>query len=167
MSAGSRFKQALVIRLDLGMGRGKMAVQCSHAALSAAEVARAKFRDWYEAWISEGQTKVALKTKELSSLLELAARARRIPLPAYLVRDKGLTQVPPGEVTCLGIGPAPSATLDLITGNLPLLRLSRLEGFVQSPPVLLQHFEPAPRVFDVVAKLQSLGFSKRVSNPLV
>ncbi len=121
MSAGSRFKQALVIRIDLGMGRGKMAVQCSHAALSAAEVARAKFRDWYEAWMSEGQTKVALKTKELSSLLELAATARRIPLPAYLVRDKGLTQVPPGEVTCLGIGPAPSATLDLITGNLPLL----------------------------------------------
>jgi len=38
-----------------------------------------------------------------------------------LVRDRGLTQVPPGTITCLGLGPAPADLLDSLTGNLTLL----------------------------------------------
>ena len=116
-----RFKQALVVRLDLGMGRGKIAVQCSHAAVSAAEEARTKFPTWYRDWMNEGQAKIALKISEIGSLLTLERRARSLSLPTYMVRDRGLTQVPPGEITCLGIGPAPSTTLDNLTGNLSLL----------------------------------------------
>ncbi len=103
------------------MGRGKIAVQCSHAAVSAAEEARSNFRGWYEAWMSEGQSMIALKVKEVTSLLELERKARNLHLPAYLVRDKGITQIPPGSITCLGIGPAPSGTLDILTRKLTLL----------------------------------------------
>ncbi len=103
------------------MGRGKIAVQCSHAAVSAAEQARAKVPEWYEAWRAEGQAKIALKVREVTSLLELERKAHALHLPTYLVQDRGLTQVPAGTVTCLGIGPAPSGTLDILTRRLPLL----------------------------------------------
>jgi len=42
-------------------------------------------------------------------------------LPAVVIRDRGLTQIAPGTVTCLGLGPAPSELVDAITGKLPLL----------------------------------------------
>ncbi len=116
-----RFKQALVVRLDLGMGRGKIAVQCSHAAVSSAEKARIDFHEWWRAWIGEGQCKVALKVRGLEALLELEGRARRMHLPLCKVADRGLTQIPPGTFTCLGVGPAPSNLIDGLTGDLRLL----------------------------------------------
>lgn len=116
-----RFKQALVVRLDLGMGRGKLAVQCSHAAVSAAEKARTDFPRWWESWIGEGQCKVALKVRKLEALMELERKARGMNLPFYRVTDRGLTQIPPGTLTCLGIGPAPTDTIDSLTGGLSLL----------------------------------------------
>ena len=114
-------KQVLVVRTDLGMGRGKMAVQCSHAAVSSAELARTKFRDWYDKWMREGQAKIALKVKDEDQLLELVKRARGIPIPSFIVRDMGLTQVQAGTITCLGLGPAPVKTVDILTGKLRLL----------------------------------------------
>ncbi len=114
-------KQVLVIRMDLGMGRGKMAVQCAHAAVSSAEQARTRFREWYDKWIREGQAKIAVKVKDEYQLLELERQARATHVPAYLVHDMGLTQVAVGSITCLGIGPAPVPMVDMLTGNLPLL----------------------------------------------
>ncbi len=121
MSEGFIFKQALVVRLDLAMGRGKIAVQCSHAAVSAAEEARIQSPSWWKGWLNEGQCKVALKVRELEAISELERRARAKGLPVFVVRDRGLTQVEPGTVTCVGIGPAPSEMLDALTGDLPLL----------------------------------------------
>jgi len=107
--------------MDLGMGRGKVAVQCSHAAVSSAEQARIRFREWYDKWIQEGQAKIAVKVKDENELLDLERRARAMHLPAYVVHDMGLTQVPTGSITCLGIGPAPVNIVDTLTGELALL----------------------------------------------
>ncbi len=121
MSQEFAYKQALIIRLDLKIGRGKIAVQCSHAAVSAAEEARIRFPQWWKGWLEDGQRKIALKVPDLDALLNLENVARRNRLPVYLVRDRGLTQVPPNTVTCVGIGPAPSNLVDNLTGDLALL----------------------------------------------
>ena len=103
------------------MGLGKIVVQCCHASISAEEETRTRFPDWWQAWIQEGQCKIALKVKELQTILGLAKRAEAVDLPHYLVRDRGLTQVKPGTITCLGIGPAPTDRLNPLTGELALL----------------------------------------------
>ena len=120
MSERLGFKQVLVVRLDLEMGRGKAAVQCAHAAVSAAEEARNHEHNWWKFWMDEGQLKVAVKVPDLDSLLDLERKGRAKGIPLHLVRDKGLTQVPPGTVTCLGLGPAPAEVVDSLTGNLAL-----------------------------------------------
>jgi peptidyl-tRNA hydrolase, PTH2 family len=121
MSDDFRFKQVLVIRSDLEMGRGKAAVQCAHAAVSAAEEARNHLHSWWKSWMEEGQLKVAVKVPDLDSVLDLERKGRSKGIPAHLVRDRGLTQVPPGTITCLGLGPAPADIVDSLTGNLTLL----------------------------------------------
>ena len=116
-----RYKQVLGVRSDLKMGKGKIAVQCSHAAVSASEEARKSSLDWWRIWMHEGQSKVAVKVSGLSPILDLGRRSRENGLPFYVVRDMGLTQVEPGTVTCIGIGPGPVVKVDLLTGDLPLL----------------------------------------------
>ena len=48
-------------------------------------------------------------------------KAKRKQIPTEIIRDRGLTELPPGTVTSLGIGPAPTAEVDRITSDLPLL----------------------------------------------
>ncbi len=114
-------KQAIVARQDIKMGKGKLAAQVAHASLSAAEEAMNRHYDWYEEWKGEGQKKVVLKVKSEAELRELFKRAKSARLPAALVEDRGLTQLEPGTLTCLGIGPGPDADVDAITGKLKLL----------------------------------------------
>lgn len=123
-SAGSptfRYKQVIAMRTDLKMSRGKIAVQAGHAAVSAAEEARKKHRDWWAAWIREGQCKIAVRVDSEQALLEIEERATKSNLPTALIIDRGLTEIPPDTITCLGIGPGQTVQIDAITGKLPLL----------------------------------------------
>lgn len=114
------FKQAIVVRSDLGMGKGKAAAQSSHAALEAYEKALKKEPRWVEAWKKSGQAKVVLKIGSEKGLLEIFERAKRT-LPASLIHDAGRTQIETGTATCVAIGPAPCAEIDRITKELKLL----------------------------------------------
>lgn len=116
-----RYKQVIVFRSDLKMSKGKIAAQAGHAAVSAAEEASKHRKDWWEAWIREGQCKIAVKVKSEKDLLELEKQAKEFALPCALITDRGLTEIPPETITCLGIGPAPTEKIDKITGALPLL----------------------------------------------
>jgi PTH2 family peptidyl-tRNA hydrolase len=115
------YKQVLVIRMDLKMSRGKIAVQIAHAAVSAAEEARKHSLVSWRGWLWEGQKKVAVKVSNEEELLALRDKAIKAGLPVHLIRDRGLTELPPSTTTALGIGPARAETVDKITGDLPLL----------------------------------------------
>ncbi|AUG48062.1 aminoacyl-tRNA hydrolase [Haloarcula taiwanensis] len=110
-------KQAIVARADIGMGEGKLAAQVAHASLSAYEDAGPKPR---KAWKGAGQKKVVLKATSESELFELADVAEREGLPHAVVRDAGRTQLDPGTVTALAVGPAEDELVDRVTGDLPL-----------------------------------------------
>lgn len=116
-----KMKQAVVVRSDLKMSVGKTAVQVAHAAVSAAERCRKTRPEWFEEWLREGQKKVVLKVNSIQELYRLFEAAREMGLPAEIIEDAGLTELEPGTVTALGIGPAPSEKIDRITGSLPLL----------------------------------------------
>ncbi len=115
------YKQVLVFRADLKMSKGKIAAQAGHAAVSAAQDAYARHKKWWEAWLFEGQRKIAVKVKDEKELSELEAAAKDLGLPHALIVDRGLTEIPAGTVTCLGIGPAPEDKINRLTGKLPLL----------------------------------------------
>ncbi|MFD1632673.1 peptidyl-tRNA hydrolase Pth2 [Haloplanus ruber] len=110
-------KQAIVARTDLGMGQGKLAAQVAHAALSAYEDADDRTR---RAWKGEGQKKVVLKASGESELFELADTAERAGVPHAVIRDAGHTQLDPGTVTALAVGPGDDAAIDRVTGDLSL-----------------------------------------------
>ncbi len=114
----TEYKQCIIVRDDLKLSKGKLAVQVAHAAVSTYEYASEEVR---KAWKQGGQKKVVLRVPGLKELFELKELARRHGFPAVLITDAGLTEVPPGTTTVLGIGPAEAGELDKITGNLKLL----------------------------------------------
>lgn len=110
-------KQAIVARTDIGMGTGKLAAQVAHASLTAYEEAGSEAR---REWKGEGQKKVVLKGSGETELFELADIARREGVPYAIIRDAGHTQLDPGTVTALAVGPAPDERVDAVTGALSL-----------------------------------------------
>ena len=120
-SSSFAYKMVIVVRTDIKMSKGKMAAQAGHAAVSASEYARKNRSEWWTPWIMEGQCKIAVKVKSEQEILELERKARNAGLPATLIVDRGLTEIPPNTLTCLGIGPAPANKMDPITGKLSLL----------------------------------------------
>ncbi len=101
--------------------KAKSPLKQAHAAISAAQDAYVHHKKWWDAWLFEGQKKVALKVATEKELCELEEAAEDLGLPHALIIDRGLTQIPEGSITCLGIGPAPSGMIDRLTGQLKLL----------------------------------------------
>ncbi len=114
-------KQVILIRTDLKMGTGKKVAQACHAAVESSDRVRIQNKANWKAWKNAGQKKIVLKAKSLEQLQDIVKELERQKIPHFLVMDAGLTQLPPGTITALGIGPHPASQLDKITGDLKLL----------------------------------------------
>lgn len=97
-----------------------MAAQVAHAAVSCALKAKAKKPRLFNDWLSEGQRKIVVRADDLKALKEIERNAASEGLVTEMIVDAGLTEVPPGTVTCVGIGPAKADEVDKITGHLKL-----------------------------------------------
>ena len=121
MTGPMNHKLVVAVRSDLDLSRGKLAVQVAHAAVMAALDAKARHRKAFQDWYDEGQKKVVVKADGLQELHLLQAKASGLGLTTALVEDAGLTELPPGTVTCLAVGPGPNALVDQVTGHLKLV----------------------------------------------
>ncbi len=110
-----------MVRTDLKMGKGKLAVQVAHAAVSSAEQTRRHNPKWLESWFSNNQGKICVKVDSEKELRILKGKLDEMGIPNAIIEDAGLTQLEPGTTTCLGIGPAPADILDRYTGEMKLL----------------------------------------------
>jgi len=113
-------KQAIIIRSDLGMSKGKIAGQCAHASVSAYALALSREKEDAREWEEEGQKKIVLKVGGEGELLALYEQMKR-EMPCALIRDAGKTQLEPGTITCFGAGPADEAIINKYTKELKLL----------------------------------------------
>ncbi|MDK6027796.1 peptidyl-tRNA hydrolase Pth2 [Ignisphaera sp. 4213-co] len=116
-------KQVIVVRTDIKMGKGKLATQVAHAAVEAVFQCLEKKTcvDMLNVWRRQGQKKIVVKVKSLEELLQIKKMAEEMGINTVIIADAGLTQLEPGTITALGLGPAPAELIDKITGNLPLL----------------------------------------------
>ncbi|PQE04977.1 hypothetical protein CJF30_00004763 [Rutstroemia sp. NJR-2017a BBW] len=116
-------KMVLVVRTDLGMTKGKIAAQCSHATLACYKnfLRKDPKSQILRRWERQGQAKVALQVKSEDDLDVLEAKALSLGVVAEIIADAGRTQIASGSHTVLGIGPAPKSVIDQITGSLKLL----------------------------------------------
>jgi PTH2 family peptidyl-tRNA hydrolase len=112
------YKQVILVRQDLKMPKGKIAVQCSHASV---EATLKSHKDDLKDWQHSGMKKVVLKVKDLKELITYRNLAEKSGLVCALITDAGKTVLEPGTVTCLGIGPDKEEKIDKVTGDLKIL----------------------------------------------
>ncbi|KAM4844225.1 peptidyl-tRNA hydrolase 2, mitochondrial [Thomomys bottae] len=120
MGESGEYKMILVVRNDLKMGKGKVAAQCSHAAVSAYKQIQRRNPQVLKQWEYCGQPKVVVKAPDEETLIELLTHAKMLGLTVSLIQDAGRTQIEPGSRTVLGIGPGPADLIDKVTGHLKL-----------------------------------------------
>ena len=141
---GEECKLVLVVRTDLGMGKGnfpnfleggvrkwkangfppgKIAAQCSHATLGCYKyfLSHSPSSPLLKRWESLGQAKIALQVPSEDEMQMLQAQAISLGLCAQVIHDAGRTQIASGSATVLGVGPGPKSVVDKVTGHLKLL----------------------------------------------
>lgn len=114
------YKMVMVVRKDLKLSPGKLAVQVSHAAVTCA-IKSKKNNTHFKKWYNEGQKKVVVKCEDVEHMMFLRDKAKKEGLTTCIVTDAGLTEIEPGTKTVLAIGPGPNNLVDNITGDLSLL----------------------------------------------
>jgi PTH2 family peptidyl-tRNA hydrolase len=112
------YKQAILVRNDLKLPKGKMAAQAAHASVEA--VLRAE-KDKVKSWRAEGMGKIVLKVDDEKELYNHIQQAKDAGMTTSIITDAGHTVVEPGTVTCGAIGPDKAEKVDLIISKLKLV----------------------------------------------
>ena len=126
----SSHKQVIVVRRDLNMRKGKIAISSAHASLKAVLDLCDKSSNTYtlhlddrlKPWITGLFKKICVYVNSEAELLDVYQRAVDAGLICSIILDAGLTEfngVP--TLTAVAVGPDYSDKIDAITGKLPLL----------------------------------------------
>lgn len=120
---GEKCKMVIVVRTDIPMGKGKVGAQCAHAALECCHqvLDNKKNQQMYRSWLQIGQPKIILGISSKEELLALADKAKHAGLVTALIKDAGRTELKPGTITVVGIGPGSNDVIDSVTSRLRLL----------------------------------------------
>jgi peptidyl-tRNA hydrolase, PTH2 family len=111
-------KQAILVRDDLKLPKGKMCAQVGHAAVEAVMKSE---DETVEEWRSEGGMKIVVKVKDEHELMEYLKHAKQMELTIALITDAGRTTIPAGTVTVLGVGPDHDDKIDKLIKDLKLM----------------------------------------------
>lgn len=114
------YKMVLLVNQELGMGKGKIAAQCCHAAVGCYKRAKRQCPTALSAWERTGCAKIALKCPTQDELEEIAAVALSKDIPIYLVEDAGRTQIAAGSRTVLGMF-GPTSVFEGVSDHLKLM----------------------------------------------
>ena len=131
-------KQVIVVRKDLGMRKGKMIAQGSHASMKVffdrgVVVGRRNqgkpqpnleigLTEPMAEWVNGVFAKIVVGCGSEEELLELHRQTLDAGIPCALITDVGRTEFHGVKTfTCIAIGPADSDEIDKITGHLKLL----------------------------------------------
>ena len=101
----------LVTRKDLKLSSGKLAAQCSHAAVECALKASRECPNHLDSWRENGARKIVVEAPNLDALKRLFGAAQADDIVCYMVRDAGHTEIPAGTVTVVGLGPGPRGSI--------------------------------------------------------
>ncbi len=110
------YKLVVVMREDLKLSKGKACAQTGHAVLDC--FLRSDDSKLLRDWMDEGGKKVVLKTQKLEDIFSLNEAAKRAGLVTSVIKDAGHTEISPGTVTCIGIGPDKEDKIDKVTKDL-------------------------------------------------
>ncbi|MBS3171385.1 peptidyl-tRNA hydrolase Pth2 [Candidatus Woesearchaeota archaeon] len=111
-------KQAILVRNDLKMPKGKMSAQSSHASVEAVlKSDKEKINEWKK----DGMMKVVLKVDNEKELLKYNQQAKDSGLITAMITDAGKTFFKEPTKTCLAIGPDKEEKIDKVTGKLKLI----------------------------------------------
>lgn len=111
-------KQVILVRTDLKMPKGKLAVQCSHAVV---ESVLKTDKDKLKKWLDEGAKKVILKVANEKELIKYDKLAKNFGLKTALIKDSGKTFFKKPTITCLGIGPDFEEKIDKVSKHLKII----------------------------------------------
>lgn len=116
-------KMVILIRTDTNMGKGKIASQAAHAAVSLYQLSIEGSNPYLKSWLRSGQPKIVLKVESNceQTLQKVYNNAKNSSLTTCLIRDAGRTQINSGTITAVGIGPGKIEEIDKITSNFKLL----------------------------------------------
>jgi peptidyl-tRNA hydrolase, PTH2 family len=112
------YKQVILVRTDLKMPKGKLAVQVAHASVDAV---LGSSDEKVKAWKREGMKKVVLKVANKKELMDYIKKARNLKIKTALITDAGKTFFDTHATTCCALGPELENKINVITGNLKMV----------------------------------------------
>lgn len=129
-------KQVIVVRKDLGMSPGKIAVQVAHASLKSLKSYMNNMGKGHEGveaidynknkhlleWHSTGETKIAVWCKNMNEFEKVRKNANNAGINVSIIVDEGRTELETNTITCMALGPAENELMDTVTGKLQLIK---------------------------------------------